>query len=103
MSLVELIKRISNEAVKASKPVEIVEGSVLSINPFEVKIDQRLILSDTHLTGDYIASNYAIGDKITMLRIQGGKKYYIMPSNKGGSGEFSIDYDETNEEIIVGE
>lgn len=104
MSLVELIKQISSEAIKASKPVEVVSGSVLSINPFKVKIDQKLILGDAHLTGDYVAANYSIGDKLTMLRVQGGKTYHILPSGSVGSGgsDFDIDYDQENEEVILG-
>ena len=105
MSLVELIKQMSTEAVKASKPVEVVFGSVLSINPFKVKLDQKLILSDTHLTGDYTPSNYIVGDSVTMLRVQGGKKYCILPSGSGGGSsggsDFNLDYDSDNEELIV--
>ena len=100
MSLVELIKQISSDAIKASKPVEVVTGSVLSISPFKVKIDQKLILSEVHLTGDYIASNYSIGDKVTMLREQGGKKYHVLV-NKVSGGGLNIDYDPDNEELIL--
>ncbi len=104
MNLVELIKQISSDAIKASKPVEVVSGSVLSIKPFKIKIDQKLILGDVHLTGDYIASNYSVGEKLTMLRVQGGKKYHILPSgsNSGtGGSDFDLDYDQENEELIL--
>jgi len=100
MSLVELIKQISNDAIKASKPVEVVTGSVLSVSPFKVKIDQKLILSETHLTGDYISANYAIGDKVTMLREQGGKKYHVLVGKVSGGG-LNIEYDPENEELIL--
>lgn len=105
MTLVELIKQISSDAIRASKPVEVVTGSVLSINPFKVKIDQKLILGDAQLTGKYVATNYSVNDEVDMIRIQGGKKYYVLPSGSGGSSggsDFSMDYDPTNEEVILG-
>ena len=104
MSLIEVIKEICNETVKASKPMELVIGSVLSINPFQVKIDQRLILTDAHLSGDYNPDSYSIGDGVSLLRIQGGKKYYVLPTvtTGGTTSGVKIEYDADNENLIVG-
>lgn len=105
MSLIETIKRICVDTVESTKPVVIVFGTVLSVNPTKIKLDQRLILNEAQLIFngvDQVTLN--VGDQVTMLRVQGGKKYCILPSEiiSGGGGEFAIEYDETNENLILG-
>ena len=98
MSLINVIKQICDETVKASKPVELINGVVLSVDPILVKIDQRLILSDIHLDN---IPELSVGDTVSMLRIQGGKKYFILPCGVTAGG-LKIKYDPANENLIVG-
>jgi len=42
--LIELIKKAAIEAVEASDPTRIMYGTVKSINPLKIQIDQKLIL-----------------------------------------------------------
>lgn len=105
MSLIEVIKQICNETVAANKPVEMVYGTVLSVSPFQIKIDQKLILGKTHvITGSYAETDFSIGDCVTMLRVQNGKKYYIIDSTctRSGGGSVSLEYDSANENLILG-
>ena len=82
MSLIETIKRISADERKASKPVEVVFGTVLSSNPLKIKIDQLLVLSEPHLIlGNH--KEFNDGDWVILLRIQGGKKYLILDKEIG--------------------
>jgi hypothetical protein len=42
--LVEVIKRIAGEAIKASKPTAITYGKVITANPLSIQIEQKLTL-----------------------------------------------------------
>lgn len=43
-NFIETIKRTALQAVDASKPVEICYGTVQSIEPFQIRLSQKLIL-----------------------------------------------------------
>ena len=43
---VKSIKKVSMEAVKASKPTDVVYGTVQSVSPLKIFIDQKLILTE---------------------------------------------------------
>jgi hypothetical protein len=47
--LVKLIKKAAMEAVKASKPADMVFGKVISSSPLKIKVDQKLILTSAQL------------------------------------------------------
>lgn len=47
--LLKTIKKTSMEAVDATKPFNIVYGSVISANPIKIKIDQKLTLGANQL------------------------------------------------------
>lgn len=49
MSFLDLIKQAGVGAVEAGKPVAIMFGSVVSTDPLEILVDQRLLL-----TGDFL-------------------------------------------------
>lgn len=103
MSLIEVIKQASIEAVRANKPVEVVFGNVLSVSPLKVKLDQKLILNEAQLIlGAYTADSFVVGNKLVLLRVQGGKQYLVLPTITAGGSEFDMEYDEPNEEIILG-
>lgn len=42
--LVQVLKQIASEAVEGSKPAGITFGTVMNINPLEIRIEQRLTL-----------------------------------------------------------
>lgn len=106
-NLLELIKRAAQDAVEASQPVQVRVGTVLSTDPLQVQVDQRFILpaaalivperlapyevdlSHTHrypggeteaaLTEPLvIRKGLATGDRVLLLRVQGGEKYVIL-------------------------
>ena len=47
--LVKTIQKIAVEAVKASNPVHICYGEVVSINPLSIAVDQKMILGSKQL------------------------------------------------------
>lgn len=106
MGMIDIIKQASLGAVGAENPVSVLFGEVVSVDEFKIKIDQKLILSkeffvipeslvryEKNLTHNHICSNGAtdtslfnlvireglkVGDKVLLLRIQGGQQYIIL-------------------------
>ncbi len=75
VELMKTIKRAALDAVKASKPVEICFGKVASTSALKILVDQKLFLSDKQviITKGIAKSGLAVGDKVVLLRQQGGK------------------------------
>lgn len=106
MGMIDIIKEASIGAVGASSPVNILFGEVLDINNFKIKVDQKLILSKeffiipesltkyeldlthNHNISEEVSSNSLEkvvireglnqGDKVLLLRIQGGQHFVIL-------------------------
>lgn len=105
--MLDAIKRAATEAVNAAGPVVVQIGSVTKINPLEVLVDNRLTLTEdflivpeslaelkldlrhTHTSGSgavgealaapvIIRKGLAAGDKLLLIRMQGGQRYVIM-------------------------
>ncbi len=99
-NLLEAVKKAAINAVKAQKLVSVYYGVVLSISPLKVKIDQKMILTSAQLLlTDTVQDLTAVihkpnelamvadtrviklglspGDKVMLLRCQGGQKYII--------------------------
>lgn len=97
MNLLESIKTASIDAINASKPVEIVYGIVLSIEPLKIDLEQKLTLSESFLIVPEeftdrkinividdeekeieIKSALKVDDKLILARVQGGQKYLVL-------------------------
>lgn len=97
MNLLETIKTASIDAINASKPVEIVFGIVLSVNPLKINLEQKLTLSESFLIVPEeftdrkinividdeekeieIKNALKIDDKLILARLQGGQKYLVL-------------------------
>lgn len=97
MNLLETIKTASIDAINASKPVEIVYGIVLSIEPLKIDLEQKLTLSESFLIVPEeftdrkinividdeekeieIKSALKVDDKLILARVQGGQKYLVL-------------------------
>lgn len=97
MNLLESIKTASINAINASKPVEIVYGIVLSIEPLEIDLEQKLTLSESFLIVPEeftdrkinividdeekeieIKNALKVDDKLILARVQGGQKYLVL-------------------------
>lgn len=80
IEFMKTIKRAALDAVNASKPVEVCFGKVTSTSTLKIFVDQKLLLSDKQLiiTESIVQSGLAVGDKVVLLRQQGGQKYIIM-------------------------
>lgn len=93
MRLVDLIKQASLGAVEAANPVAVLFGTVTKTNPLEVNVDQRFTLTNEFLIVPEQLTEYRVtingqnviirrglnvGDKVLLLRMQGGYRYVIL-------------------------
>lgn len=78
--LYQTLQQIARNAVSAEKPVEILFGRVQSLEPFQVKLSQKLTLGKAFLTvrDGVTAQSFQVGDKLILFRFQGGQKYLIL-------------------------
>lgn len=98
--MIEIVKRASNQGANAGNPVNILFGEVLSIDNLQVKVNQKLILPKdvliipesltryeidlTHSHGEGSALDKIVireglkkGDKVLLIRVQGGQQFII--------------------------
>ena len=75
----EMIKQICTSERQASYPMEICYGTVISLEPFKIKLDQKKILSKTFFIAPkgVTVNSFEIGDILLLFRQQGGQKYLI--------------------------
>ena len=60
-NVVEIVKKAALEAVEASKPVAYLFGTVVSISPLTVQVDQKLILTEGMLILSRNVTDFTIG------------------------------------------
>lgn len=106
-TLLDLIRKAGAEAVAASNPVHVLSGEVIATDPLAVQVDQRFVLPAEFLlvperltqyevnlshihgyqgawTGEaltqpvVIRRGLAAGDRVLLLRVQGGQQYVIL-------------------------
>lgn len=75
----ETIKQICASERQVSYPMEICYGTVISLNPFKIKLDQKKILSKTFfiVRKGVTVNSFEVGDILILFRQQGGQKYLI--------------------------
>lgn len=91
--MIGAIKEAGKGAVNAGRPVEISIGTVTSVSPVSVILDQRLPLTSdfliltsyveplkVHIGGtDYmVRPGLQIDDKVVLVRVQGGQQYVVL-------------------------
>lgn len=85
--LLKAIKRAAVEAVDASKPTNVVFGTVISKSPLKIKIDQKLTLGYVQLVLSRTVTETTIlnkGDEVILMQMSGGQKYVVI--DKVGKG-----------------
>lgn len=93
LELVKAVKKVSVNAVNASKPVEVCFGKVMGVSPLKVLVDQKLVLGGAQLVLCRGVCNFStvvggklvdvlnalkVGEAVVMLRMQGGQRYLIL-------------------------
>lgn len=88
MSLLDVIKQASVDAVEAANPVAVLFGVVTKTSPLEINVEQRFTLTEEFLVFTERVRRYEVditvrcglkvGDKVLLLRVQGGQKYVVL-------------------------
>ena len=97
-SLLQIIKKAAVEAVEASNPAKVVYGTVTAVSPLNIRIEQRFTIPEAFLTltknvRDYkvrmtvnggteqeytVKNGLKTGDRVMLLREQGGQNYIVL-------------------------
>ena len=78
--LFNAMKQIAKDVFDTLRPADWCYGKVISLDPFQVQIDQKLPLKKEFLavrTG-VSASSFKVGDTLILLKKQGGQQYLIL-------------------------
>lgn len=98
VELVKLLKKTAVDATDATKPANVCFGVVESVNPLRINVEQKMTLGGAQLVvcrnvTDYVVSittslsgrkeitlhnALAAGEKVILLRQQGGQKYVVL-------------------------
>ena len=83
VELVKLIKSVAMDAVRASKPVELIYGTVIkdyeNDGELVIHLSEKLDLSENFFTfGSIRPTNLERGNRLVIIRMQGGQSYYVV-------------------------
>ncbi|WP_309119210.1 DUF2577 domain-containing protein [Paenibacillus sp.] len=80
MSIVDKIRRISAGTQEAGDPVAVLQGTVESVQPLAVRLDQRIMLPGDALVipAGVAERGLDVGDKLILLRVQGGQRFVVL-------------------------
>lgn len=77
--LLQVMKQSARETEKASCPVQICYGKVISLDPLKIQVDQKITLKKAQLVFTRTAYNLLdIGVQYFLIRQQGGQKYIVL-------------------------
>lgn len=79
-NLVQLLKQISKEERQASKPCNVVIGTVFSVSPLKISISQKMYLTKDFLikTSHFAQLEIKKGDTVVLIRKQGGQEFLLI-------------------------
>ena len=99
---VENIKRAAVEAVQSTMPSGVYFGTVISSSPLKISVEQKMTLDSNQLvlstlvqdftvsmTVDHVTKSFRVhlglkaGEKVVLLREQGGQKYIVLDRIRG--------------------
>ncbi|MCK5130153.1 MAG: DUF2577 family protein [Clostridiales bacterium] len=78
VNLIRLIKKTAIAAIENTKPMNMNYGEVLCTSPLEIRINQTLMITSNNIIKTQKVTILQTGDRVVMLRAQGGQKYLIM-------------------------
>lgn len=79
-NLVQLLKQISKEEREASKPCDVITGTVSAVDPLKISVSQKIYLSEEFLlkTSYFAQLEIKKGDNVVMIRKQGGQQFLLI-------------------------
>lgn len=80
--LVSMIKQIAQSVFEQSKPVEVCYGLVVQEEDknteLKIRLQQKQVLSKNYFVNQQKLNEVETGQKVILLRVQGGQQYYIL-------------------------
>lgn len=73
--MIEVIKQTALKAIKAEKPMEVVFGTVKSLQPLKIELTNSFTLSEKQVVVDSLLEE---GESVVLLKQQGGQKYLVL-------------------------
>ena len=77
--LFNVMKQIAKDVFDTLQPADWCYGKVISLDPFQVQIDQKLVLTKEFfiVKSGVSTSSFKVGDVLILFRNEGGQKYLI--------------------------
>ena len=77
--LFNAMKQIAKDVFDTLQPADWCYGKVISLDPFQVQIDQKLVLTKEFfiVKSGVSASSFKVGDVLILFSNEGGQKYLI--------------------------
>jgi uncharacterized protein with PhoU and TrkA domain len=77
--MIEQIKQIVKNVLENEKLTEYISGTVSSVSPLIIRVNQKLELPESVIIKtSLVSNNLEINDKLIMLRVERGQKYIIL-------------------------
>ena len=76
--IIEIIKQEAVNAVEARKPMELLFGTVIALDPLEIKLAQQRSYTKEFFLALAPVPAFEVGDKLVLLRVQGGQQFLIL-------------------------
>lgn len=77
-NITSLIKQIARDDRIASKPADIIIGTVVKSSPLSIKVSGKATLTSTFLWMCESGPSLSKGDKVALIRAQGGQRYLVI-------------------------
>ena len=77
-NLLQIIKQAALEAVEEKEPLLALFGTVKSISPLTIYLEQKSTITQSYIVILDKVKNLAVGDGVVMLQMQGGQKYIVL-------------------------
>lgn len=82
MKMAEAIKEICRNQNEAGYPADFMIGTVVSLEPYEIRINEKLTLTESFLvfTETALGNGYGldIDDRVAILSAGGGQRYLVI-------------------------
>jgi len=72
------IKEAAVDAVASSQPPAPFLGTVSTVSPLSIRLEQRLTVGAEHLIVLRSASGLGVGAKVALLRFAGGQQFLVL-------------------------
>ena len=77
-SMLKSIKIAAVDAVESTDPCKVMYGRVIGESPLTVRVEDRLVLKEKQLAFLEGSGILAVGDMVTLLRVQGGQQFVVL-------------------------